>query len=96
MVHNLGFNCSDGFHEYLINWDPNVIEWLIDGKMVRREGRKDGEGFPKKPMFLYASVWDVSGIAEGRWTGQYMGCDAPYICHYKNVYVPVTTAVQSQ
>ncbi|KAL6965103.1 hypothetical protein U1Q18_036158 [Sarracenia purpurea var. burkii] len=91
--HDLGFDCSDGFHEYVIKWYPDVIEWLIDGKLVRRETRKEGEGFPEKPMFLYASVWDASYIDEGRWTGPYVGCDAPYVCHYKDVVVPIGTAV---
>ncbi|KAA8520574.1 hypothetical protein F0562_014830 [Nyssa sinensis] len=33
VVHDLGFDCSDGFHDYVIKWDPDVIEWLIDGIM---------------------------------------------------------------
>ncbi|XP_059654235.1 probable xyloglucan endotransglucosylase/hydrolase protein 27 [Cornus florida] len=93
IVHDLGFDCSDGFHEYVIKWSPDVIEWLIDGKMVRREKKEEGLGFPKKPMFLYASVWDASYIDEGKWTGPFVGCDAPYVCHYRDVRVPVGTAV---
>lgn len=93
-IHDLGFDCSDGFHEYVIKWYPHVIEWLIDGKLLRKDTKKkDGEGFPEKPMFLYASVWDVSYIDEGRWTGPYVGCDAPYVCHYKDVVVPSEAAV---
>lgn len=93
-IHDLGFDCSDGFHEYVIKWGPDLIQWLIDGKVIRSVVRADGEGFPQKPMFLYASVWDASYIDEGRWTGPYVGCDAPYICLYKNVNVPVGTAVE--
>lgn len=92
-IHNLGFDCSDGYHEYAIKWGPELIEWLIDGKVVRREEKKEGEAFPQKPMFLYASVWDASYIAEGRWTGPYVGSDAPYVCLYKNIHVPTNTAV---
>ncbi|XP_034709799.1 xyloglucan endotransglucosylase/hydrolase protein 19-like [Vitis riparia] len=93
-IHDLGFDCSDGFHEYVIKWGPDLIQWLIDGKVIRSVVSADGEGFPRKPMFLYASVWDASYIDEGRWTGPYVGCDAPYICLYKNVNVPVGTAVE--
>ena len=56
--------------------------------------RVDGEGFPHKPMFMYASIWDASYIDEGRWTEPYVGCDAPYLCLYKNVLVPIGTAVE--
>ncbi|GAB4861836.1 hypothetical protein Ancab_037092 [Ancistrocladus abbreviatus] len=93
-IHGLGFDCSDDFHEYVINWFPNVIEWLIDGKVVRRVEREPGSAFPEKPMFLYASVWDASYIDQGRWTGPYVGSDAPYVCHYKNVHVPMETAIK--
>lgn len=93
-IHDLGFDCSDGFHEYVIKWDKEYIEWVIDGKLVRRVERKEGEDFPDKPMFLYASVWDASYIDNARWTGPYVGCDAPYVCLYKDIHVPVRTALE--
>ncbi|XXG43221.1 hypothetical protein AAC387_Pa01g3305 [Persea americana] len=96
VIHELGFDASDGFHEYVIRWGRDEIDWAIDGRIVRREERKEGEGFPEKPMYLYASVWDASYIDEGRWTGNYVGCDKPYVCLYKDVRVPVATAVRDE
>ncbi|KAJ8748841.1 hypothetical protein K2173_013272 [Erythroxylum novogranatense] len=93
-LHDLGFDYSDGFHEYVIKWYPHSIEWLIDGKIVRKVERKEGEAFPEKPMFLYASVWDASYIDDGKWTGPYVGCDSPYVCLYRDVRVPVGTSVE--
>ncbi|KAM6601228.1 hypothetical protein CsatA_020837 [Cannabis sativa] len=81
------------FHLYVINWGPDSIEWLIDGKIIRTEERKEGLGFPHRPMFLYASIWDASYIAKGSWTGTYVGCDAPYHCLYKEIHVPAGTVV---
>lgn len=92
-IHELGFDSSDGFHEYGIKWGVGFIEWLIDGNVVRKEEKKEGEGFPEKAMFLYASVWDASYIADGMWTGKYHGTDAPYVCLYKDIHVPLTNAV---
>ncbi|XP_057745607.1 probable xyloglucan endotransglucosylase/hydrolase protein [Arachis stenosperma] len=94
-IHHLGFDACDGFHEYVIKWSYDVIEWLIDGKVVRREEKKEeGKGFPQKPMFLYASIWDASCIDNGRWAGKYDGSDAPYVCLYKDIHVPTSTAVK--
>ncbi|KAJ6334928.1 hypothetical protein OIU78_011716 [Salix suchowensis] len=45
-IHDLGFDCSDAFHEYVIKWCPNFIEWLIDGKLVRKEEKREGMGIP--------------------------------------------------
>lgn len=95
-IHRLGFDASDGFHEYLIKWEASEIEWVVDGETVRREVRKEGEAWPEKPMFLYSSVWDASCIAEGRWTGDYVGCDAPYVCSYKDVRVPTGTMIMEE
>lgn len=87
-IHALSFDSSDGFHHYAIAWDAAAIEWRIDGELVRREERREGEPWPEKPMYLYASVWDASYIADGAWTGKYHGRDAPYVCSYKDVRVP--------
>jgi beta-glucanase (GH16 family) len=94
-IHQLGFDCSDEFHEYGIKWGLGFIEWLIDGKVVRKEEKKEGDdGFPEKAMFLYASVWDASCIADGKWTGKYHGTDAPYVCLYKDIHVPLSNVVE--
>ncbi|KAF3321306.1 putative xyloglucan endotransglucosylase/hydrolase protein 31 [Carex littledalei] len=95
-IHPLGFDYSDDFHEYLIKWSPQTIEWLVDGKLIRKEERKPDEAWPEKPMFLYSSVWDASYIDEGRWTGNYVGCDAPYVCSYRNVRVPVENIILTE
>lgn len=88
-IHQLGFDCSQDFHEYTIKWSPARIEWLIDGKLVRIEEAREGESFPSKPMFLYASVWDASYIDQGRWAGPYFGHHAPYVCKYRDIHIPV-------
>ncbi|KAI0500863.1 hypothetical protein KFK09_019081 [Dendrobium nobile] len=88
-IHPLGFHASEDFHDYVIRWTPDEIVWLVDGSIVRREVRKEGEPWPEKAMFLYASVWDASDIDDGKWTGKYEGSDAPYICVYKDVRVPI-------
>ncbi|CAL4920419.1 unnamed protein product [Urochloa decumbens] len=87
-IHRLPFDSSDGFHHYAIAWGAEAIEWRVDGERIRREVRREGEPWPEKPMYLYASVWDASDINEGRWTGTYHGNDAPYVCSYKDVVVP--------
>ncbi|OAY77989.1 probable xyloglucan endotransglucosylase/hydrolase protein 32 [Ananas comosus] len=96
-IHPLGFHAADGFHEYLIKWAPHLIEWLVDGAVLRREERSAAhQPWPLKPMFLYASVWDASYIDDGRWTGSYVGSDAPYVCLYRDVRVPIDNAVAEE
>ena len=96
MVHDLGFDASAVFHEYSIFWSSESIEWYVDDICVRVMSRKkklvEEEEFdpewPIRPMYLYASVWNAESIADGRWAGQYVGCDEPYACAYKDVFIP--------
>ncbi|GJN30092.1 hypothetical protein PR202_gb18371 [Eleusine coracana subsp. coracana] len=92
-VHQLRFDSADDFHHYAIAWDGEAIEWRVDGEVIRREERREGEPWPTKPMYLYASVWDASHVDEGRWTGKYEGRDAPYVCSYRGVRVPMALSV---
>ncbi|MCL7028701.1 hypothetical protein MKW94_023367 [Papaver nudicaule] len=93
-IHELGFDRIDGFHDYEIKWSKDFIEWSINGKIIRRDDNEKGVELPGKAMFLYASIWDASDINEGGWTGIYEARDAPYACMYKDVRVPLLTAVE--
>uniref|UniRef100_J3LJA9 GH16 domain-containing protein n=1 Tax=Oryza brachyantha TaxID=4533 RepID=J3LJA9_ORYBR len=93
-IHRLPFDSSDGFHHYAIAWGAEAIEWRIDGELIRRDERVAGEPWPEKPMFLYASVWDASHINDGKWTGTYHGRDAPYVCSYKDIRVPLALSLE--
>jgi beta-glucanase (GH16 family) len=43
----------DKFHAYRIEWYPDKVLWLIDGKTVRTETRL----VPAKPMALHFNIW---------------------------------------
>ena len=45
---------SQDFHVFEVEWDPEIIKWYIDGKLVFQstEGRDDGrDGMHNRPMF---------------------------------------------
>ncbi|GJP47903.1 hypothetical protein CLOM_g7076 [Closterium sp. NIES-68] len=83
----LGFDCSSDFHEYTIFWNNQQIIWQIDGKVVRVAKRKEGEPYPVKPSYVYASIWDASYVLDGRWSGDWRGWDVPYIGEYEDLKV---------
>lgn len=39
--HELGFNMSEAFHVYGVEWTPTVIRWYVDGKMIREMHNAD-------------------------------------------------------
>ncbi|KAI3985458.1 hypothetical protein MKX01_033772 [Papaver californicum] len=93
-VHELDFDCSEGFHDYEIKWSKDLIEWLVDGEVIRRYAREENTNkFPKKVMSLRGMVWNASRVQAGKWAGYYTGNDAPYVYTMKDVRVPLLTEV---
>lgn len=41
------------FHTYRIEWLPNMVRWLVDGKVVRQETKL----VPDKPMAMHLNIW---------------------------------------
>ncbi|HDL7024097.1 TPA: family 16 glycosylhydrolase [Yersinia enterocolitica] len=53
----LGFDASEEFHDYMIEWSPNEIKWFVDGVMVYRRGVWGPTPIPHLPMTLHANIW---------------------------------------
>eukprot|EP00475_Leptophrys_vorax_P026145 TRINITY_DN36699_c0_g1_i1.p1 TRINITY_DN36699_c0_g1~~TRINITY_DN36699_c0_g1_i1.p1 ORF type:complete len:394 (-),score=12.22 TRINITY_DN36699_c0_g1_i1:447-1559(-) len=69
----LGFDCSAAFHNYALLWTSKQLIWFIDYVPVRvlvNTTDTNNAPYPSRPSFLYASVWDASGICGGCWAGQ--------------------------
>ena len=53
----LGFDAAAGFHSYAIEWTPDGIRWIVDGRPVHERGRWEPTPIPHLPMRLYANLW---------------------------------------
>lgn len=53
----LGFDASEAFHRYVIEWAPNEIRWLVDGELVCRRYDWDPTPIPHLPMTLHFNRW---------------------------------------
>lgn len=66
----------------MLSSGPGEIVWLIDGKVVRKAERKEGEDFLESlfctlQFGMLATLMREGGLGSMWWTGKYMGCDAP-------------------
>ncbi|OBZ89857.1 putative glycosidase crf2 [Choanephora cucurbitarum] len=61
------------FHQYTIDWTPDKIDWIVDGRVIRTKKRSetcDPSGvckFPSQPSRVQIGIWDGSskpGTAE--------------------------------
>lgn len=88
---DLPFDCAQAAHTYAIVYTREHIQWLIDAKPVRTVTRAQQQvanrPFPVKPVYLYASVWNASGVHDGAWTGKWRGRDLPFLARYNDVTI---------
>lgn len=54
---DLGFDASKALHTYTIEWEPDEIRWLVDGRVVHRRVLWDPTPIPHLPMTLHVNTW---------------------------------------
>lgn len=54
---DLGFDASKALHTYAIEWEPDEIRWLVDGRVVHRRVLWDPTPIPHLPMTLHMNTW---------------------------------------
>lgn len=54
---NLGFDASKALHIYAIEWEPDEIRWLVDGRVVHRRVLWNPTPIPHLPMTLHVNTW---------------------------------------
>ena len=65
----LGFNASEDFHLYTIEWQPGWISWSVDNVILHERGGWDPTPVPHLPMRLHGNLWaprssDLAGRIE--------------------------------
>lgn len=54
---DLGFDASESYHQYAIEWEPNEIRWFVDGILVHRRVDWNPTPIPHLPMAFHVNVW---------------------------------------
>lgn len=75
---NLGFDSSKAFHTYGIQWLPNSISWIVDGKVLYTATGSPST-LPTIPPYFMINFW--TGVPSWLGTFQY---SAPIHVQYKN------------
>jgi beta-glucanase (GH16 family) len=86
-------NTYDNFHEYEIQWTPDEIKWLVDGKVGRTKKRSETWNetsnqwaFPQTPSRVQISIWPggAETNAEGtiNWAGGKIDWNSDEIKNY--------------
>ncbi|HQT74168.1 MAG TPA: family 16 glycosylhydrolase [Acidiphilium sp.] len=54
---DLGFDATEDFHLYAIDWRPGLIAWSVDGRIVHERAGWDPTPLPHLPMRFHANLW---------------------------------------
>lgn len=54
---DLGFDATADFHIYAIDWQPDRVAWLVDGRVVHERSGWDPTPIPHLDMRLHANLW---------------------------------------
>jgi endo-1,3-1,4-beta-glycanase ExoK len=68
MVIDLGFDASQGQHDYAILWAPDSISWYVDGKLVHSEDGSAGP-LPTEPGQIMVNLWP--GVGSDHWLNHF-------------------------
>jgi beta-glucanase (GH16 family) len=53
----LGFDASETFHTYEIDWRPHSIRWLVDGRLLHERVLWDPTPIPDLAMHFNINLW---------------------------------------
>lgn len=54
---DLGFDATADFHRYAIDWRPDRVAWLVDGRVVHQRHGWDPTPIPHLSMRVHANLW---------------------------------------
>jgi beta-glucanase (GH16 family) len=96
VYHTLPFVPQDDFHNYTVNWNKDMIQWIVDGSVVRtlnyEQADGNGEFFPQTPMRISFGSWAAGDPTEPKGVQEWaQGItnfdDGPFTMQVKNVYI---------
>ncbi|MCG8038148.1 MAG: family 16 glycosylhydrolase [Candidatus Thiodiazotropha taylori] len=54
---DLGFDASEDFHKYSIEWRPEEIRWYVDDKLIHKRYNWEPTPIPHLPMRFHINLW---------------------------------------
>jgi GR25 family glycosyltransferase involved in LPS biosynthesis len=62
VVIDLGFDASEDFHRYGVEWSPAVIRWFVDERLVHERFNWEPTPIPHLPMQFHVNLWPSRSV----------------------------------
>lgn len=86
----LGFDASEGYHLYAIEWDPNQIRWYVDNILVHTRKNWGPTPIPHLPMKFHINLWPTKSR---ELAGHIDDSKLPTNLYLKSVQVQATSSI---
>jgi GR25 family glycosyltransferase involved in LPS biosynthesis len=85
----LGFDSTQGFHRYEIDWAADYIQWRVDGRLVHERSQWTPTPIPDQPMEINLNVWSSESV---RFAGPFDEAVLPLRVEVASLNLPNTPA----
>lgn len=82
----LGFDASEAFHRYGIEWRKKSISWYVDGQLVHEVKHHNSDPIPQvssSKLRIMANLWATDNRIS-TWAGYFEAEEFPVTAHYRN------------
>ncbi len=79
---DLGFDASEDFHRYRIEWDETAIRWYVDDHMICQRAEWDPTPVPNLPLKFYINLWPSRSK---EFSGRHLDRNLPAQCELAEV-----------
>lgn len=59
---DLGFDASEDYHRYKIEWSPAAIRWFVDDRLVHERFNWEPTPIPHLPMKFHVNLWPSRSV----------------------------------
>jgi hypothetical protein len=59
---DLGFDASEDFHRYTVEWSPAAIRWFVDDRVVHERFNWEPTPIPHLPMQFHVNLWPSRSV----------------------------------
>lgn len=59
---DLGFDASEDFHRYRVEWSPAAIRWFVDDRLVHERINWEPTPIPHLPMQFHVNIWPSRSV----------------------------------
>ena len=89
---DLGFDATTAFHNYAIEWAPNVLRWYVDGCLVHQRANWEPTPIPHLPMRFHLNLWPCRS---SELAGKLRDRNLPTTCSVISISLKASSVVES-